>query len=114
MLLGWGQSRYHSARFETAKKEDVHAHRISGIGTYAGVGIGFDGDAGGCAAQRIEGNSDPRLPSVLRTLNDHAERGFATCHVSSAIAPGAMKKSSGLVLKRSRAHGTSITASMTM
>ena len=52
---------------------------------------------------------------LTSTLNDHAERGwFATCHASSAIAVGAMKKSSGLVLKRSRAHGTSITASITM
>ena len=52
---------------------------------------------------------------LTSTLNDHAERGwFATCHASSAIAAGAMKKSSGWVLKRSRAHGTSITASMTM
>src|SRR6478672_6208974 len=55
------------------------------------------------------------LKGLISTLNDHAERGWpATCQASSAIAAGAMKKSSGLVLKRSRAHGTSITASMTM
>jgi hypothetical protein len=35
---------------------------------------------------------------LTSTLNDHAERGwFATCHASSAIAAGAMKKSFGLV-----------------
>jgi hypothetical protein len=52
---------------------------------------------------------------LTSTLNDHAERGwFTTCHASSAIAAGAMKKSSGFVLKLSRAHRTSITASMTM
>ena len=67
MLLRCGQSRYHLARFETAKKGDVHAHRISGIWAYPGVRIGFSGDAGGCVVQRIEGVSDPRLPSVLRS-----------------------------------------------
>jgi hypothetical protein len=55
------------------------------------------------------------LKGLISTLNDHAERGwFATCQASSAIAAGAMKKSSGLFLKRSRAQGTSITASMTI
>jgi hypothetical protein len=45
---------------------------------------------------------------LISTLNDHAERGWlATCQASSAIAAGAMKKSSGLFLKRSRAQGTS-------
>jgi hypothetical protein len=48
----------------------MHAHCISGIGTYAGLGIGFDGDAGGCTARRIEGNSDPRLP-LDSYLEDH-------------------------------------------
>jgi len=52
---------------------------------------------------------------LTSTLNDHAERGwFATCQASSAIAAGAIKKSSGLSLKRWRAQGTSITASITM
>ena len=52
---------------------------------------------------------------LISTLNDHADRGWlATCQASSAIAAGAMKKSSGLFLKRSRAQGTSITASMTI
>jgi hypothetical protein len=52
---------------------------------------------------------------LISTLNDHAELGWlAMCQASSAIPAGAMKKSSGLFLKRSRAQGTSITASMTM
>jgi hypothetical protein len=49
------------------------------------------------------------------TLNDQPLRFCCVrCHASSAMAPGLMKKSSGLSLKRSRVHGTSITASIIM
>ena len=57
-----------------------------------------------------------RVIGLQRFGVEHVEAGVADTAAPQPIDErvGAMKKSSGLVLKRSRAHGTSITASMTM
>src|SRR5690349_18121056 len=54
------------------------------------------------------------LKGRTSTLNDHAERPWcATCQISSAIAAGRMKKSSGALGNIRRVQARSMTASIT-
>src|SRR5262245_61149623 len=83
-------------------------------GTYHQSSDGVTHDA--CATLRVGGGRVHQLSPNGRTSTrkDQADRSWwATCQISSAIARGAMKKSSGRSEKTCRVQGTSMTASMT-